>query len=101
LHPWLLPARAALLELLLSAFTELDIGVCCEYEAKAFRRAVVEVTADPRLGQIRRRANSLGLAFSSEGMASWLWRSLDLGKPADLRYENLVNLNLDRHVQRW
>jgi hypothetical protein len=27
-------------------------------------------------------------------MAAWLWRSLELGKPADLRYEDLANLSL-------
>jgi Methyltransferase domain len=79
--------------------TELGIGVCCEYEGDAFHRAVAEVTADTGLSQIRRRANSLGSSFSSEGMAAWLWRSLELGKPADLRYEDLANLNPHRHTQ--
>jgi hypothetical protein len=74
--------------------TELGIGVCCEYEVNSFHRAVAEVTSDGLLSQIRRRANSLGPSFSSEGMASWLWRSLELGKPADLRYENLANMSL-------
>ena len=73
--------------------TQLGLGVCCDYEVSAFRQAVAEVTADTTLDQIRRRANSLGPSFSSEGMASWLWRSLELGKPADFRYEDLINVN--------
>jgi len=69
---------------------ELDIGVCCDYEVSEFRAAVNAVTADACLSKIRRRANTLGLAFSSEGMASWLWRSLELGKPVDSRFERLA-----------
>jgi hypothetical protein len=72
--------------------TELNIGLCCDYEVSAFRQAVAEVTTDTLLNRIRHRANSLGSAFSSEGMAAWIWHSLALGKPADPRYENLVNI---------
>jgi hypothetical protein len=74
--------------------TELGLGVCCDYEVSAFSQAVAYVTANTTLDRIRRRANSLGPSFSSEGMATWLWRSLELGKPADLRYEDLTNANL-------
>jgi Methyltransferase domain len=80
--------------------TKLGLGVCCDYESSAFAQAVAEVTADTTLDRIRRRANSLAPSFSSEGMATWLWRSLELSKPADLRYENLINVNPEEDARR-
>jgi len=40
--------------------------------------------------QIRERALALGPSFSARNSGDWLWRSLEIGAPCDMRYEMLL-----------
>ena len=66
------------------------IGVNCDYDARNFRQAVKEVTEPSVQRSIRDKAAALGKAFASEGVAQWLWQSLEGGEPSDLRFESLL-----------
>ncbi len=65
------------------------IGLVCPYERAAFRQAVARILEPERNLAIRRRALELAPLFSAEGALDWIWRSLELGRPADDRFERL------------
>jgi len=65
------------------------IGVTSAYEAQAFRRAVGQVTAPQTQAAMRRSAVKIAGTLSSEGVAEWLFESVDRGEPADDRFEEL------------
>jgi len=66
------------------------IGVTSPYEAEAFRRAVEHVTVPEVQTEMRRRAAAIAGVLSSDGVADWLFRSLERGEPADDRFETLM-----------
>ncbi len=67
-----------------------DIGVTCDYTAEGFRRAVEHVTAPEDQLRMRRNAAAIAKTLSSDGVGDWLWRSIELGEPADRRFEDLL-----------
>lgn len=68
-----------------------ELGATSPYEAEAFSAAVAEVTAPPARRAIGRRAASLSPSFASEPVSAWLWKSAELGRPVDRRYERLFS----------
>jgi hypothetical protein len=69
------------------------VGVTCDYTAKSLRDAVNYVT-DPQVQQeMRQKALSIAPQFSANQMHQWLWESIRLGQPADLRFEDLFSKN--------
>lgn len=67
---------------------ELGIGLVADYERKAFQRAVAEITEPNTNLAMRRRALAVAGRFTDVGAAEWIWQSLALGRPFDLRYED-------------
>jgi FkbM family methyltransferase len=66
-----------------------DIGVTSPYDPDAFLRAVEHVTAPQNQIRMRRNAAAIARVLSSQGVAEWLWRSIEQGGAADRRFEDL------------
>ncbi len=66
-----------------------DLGVVTPYDRRAFRAAIDGVCTAEAQARHRAAAAALAPALSSAGMASWLWNSLALGRPADDRFAPL------------
>lgn len=64
-------------------------GLVSPYERAAFRQAVARILEPERNVAMRRRALELAPFFSAEDALDWIWRSLELGRPADDRFERL------------
>jgi hypothetical protein len=65
------------------------IGVTAAYEPAAISAAVTRLLDPAIQKKMRAAAAELAPSFSSGGMREWLWRSLELGEPADRRFEDL------------
>jgi hypothetical protein len=65
------------------------VGVTCDYDARSLREAVGYVTDPQMQRQMRERAASIASQFSVEHMHQWLWDSIRLGQPKDMRFERL------------
>ena len=72
--------------------TKLELGVVAPYRTGEFRAAVSEVTNLKTAARIRRKAAQLAPAFASEPIHDWIWRSVEMGKPIDDRYEKVFEL---------
>ena len=72
--------------------TRLEVGVACPYKTADFRAAVSEVTNLKTAPRIRRKAAQLAPTFASEPISEWIWRSVQLGKPIDDRYEKVFEI---------
>ena len=72
--------------------TKLELGVASPYRRNEFREAVAEVTNAKTAARIRRKAARLAPTFASEPISDWVWRSVQLGKPLDDRYEKVFKL---------
>lgn len=67
-----------------------DVGVNCSYEGDGLRRAVDGLVAGPAYARLRHNAALIAPRLSTKGMSDWLWASIDLGKPVDSRFEELL-----------
>lgn len=66
-----------------------DIGTVCDYNPANFQQ-VAEALCTPEAQQkYRANAAAAAPAFSSEGIAKWIWQSLKIGEPVDRRFETL------------
>ena len=70
----------------------LELGVASPYRTSEFRAAVSEVTNLETATRIRRKAAQLDPTFASEPISEWIWRSVQIGKPFDDRYEKVFEL---------
>ncbi len=70
--------------------TRTGVGVVVPYHGRAFAAAVAELVRPEVQSLLRGRAAALAPAFSAEGAADWIWRSLSAGHPADDRWERLA-----------
>jgi len=59
------------------------------YERAALDAAVAELLRPEVQLAVRARAAALAPVLSAEGAGSWVWRSLELGRPIDDRWERL------------
>jgi hypothetical protein len=71
--------------------TSLGIGTVCEYSAPSFQKAVSMVTEKSASAQIRARAADLSPRFSSQGLSTWLWKSMAAGQPTTDQFQWLMN----------
>ncbi|MBW1859187.1 MAG: FkbM family methyltransferase [Deltaproteobacteria bacterium] len=67
-----------------------NIGIVCHYNPQSFRKAVAHITQPNVQREIRQCAASIAGGFSDKGVAEWVWRSLELGEPCDLKFEKLM-----------
>lgn len=68
-----------------------NIGVTCDYDGESLRQAIEQVTNVKTQQQMRQNAAVIASKFSAERINQWLWKSIDLGKPSDLRFEELFS----------
>jgi hypothetical protein len=66
-----------------------DLGRVAPYQRQAFQAAVEAVCLPEAQARHRAAAARLAPALSAEGMADWIWRSLEAGKPIDRRFAPL------------
>ncbi len=67
-----------------------QIGTVAEYDTGSFRRAVEYVTSPEVQLSMRHKAAAMAKAFSADGIADWLWQSLEHGRAYDERFERLM-----------
>jgi glutamate-1-semialdehyde 2,1-aminomutase len=69
---------------------QFEVGVICDYRGDRLRDAIARVTDIETRRRMRRHAAAVGPRFSARGVNAWLWASLDLDRPRDLRFEELL-----------
>jgi hypothetical protein len=70
--------------------TRFKLGIVAPYEQAAALEAIKWLMSPSIQTDIRARAAALGGYFSARGMADWIWQSLDMGKPVNFVYEELM-----------
>lgn len=67
-----------------------QVGIVCDYNLFSFRQTVDRITSSET--QLSMRQNSAAIAdyFSADEIDKWIWRSLELGEPCDLKFEKLM-----------
>lgn len=66
------------------------IGTVCDYNTQQFQDAVTQICDPATQRQIRQTCAAIAETFASDDIASWIWKSLELGEPSDLRFETLI-----------
>jgi hypothetical protein len=66
------------------------LGEVVPYDPGAVRRAVRSLLEPAAQKEIRGRALAISPSFSAHGSGDWIWRSLEAGAPADMRFETLL-----------
>jgi FkbM family methyltransferase len=67
-----------------------QIGVVCDYNSESFLEAVDYVTHYYFQISMREKAAAIAEYFSADGISDWIWRSLELREPWDLKFEKLM-----------
>ena len=65
------------------------LGVACDYNIEDFRKAVDYVCNPENQMRIRQKGADLANALSADGLADWIWRSLQVKEPIDLKFKDL------------
>jgi FkbM family methyltransferase len=65
------------------------LGEVASYEPQSLREVVGAVSSGAMSRQIRATCDHLAPRFVATGVEPWLWRSMELGRPADERFEEL------------
>ncbi len=73
------------------------LGEVVPYDAGSLRAAMVRLQDPDRQTRIRTNAAKLAPHFSDAGVAEWMQRSIELGEPADQRFE-AVFAGYDRNL---
>ncbi len=63
------------------------VGLVSPYQGSALRQAVEQLCRPQQQLAFRRRAADQSALFSAQGLAQWIWRSLEQGEPCDERFE--------------
>lgn len=63
------------------------LGVVVPYEPEALSRAVTRIMQPEQQDIFRKAAALQSSLFASDNLGQWIWDSLALGQPADLRWE--------------
>ena len=66
------------------------IGVTCDYTKESFARAVKYITNNNIQKKMRDRAATIAKEFSDKGIEEWIWRSLEIEQPIDMKFEKLM-----------
>ncbi|HVV70538.1 MAG TPA: FkbM family methyltransferase, partial [Verrucomicrobiae bacterium] len=64
-----------------------DVGRTVPYEGSRLRDAVLDICRPQKQLALRRSAARHARIFSGNGMAQWIWQSLEKGEPVDERFE--------------
>ena len=71
-----------------------ELGAICQYEAQDFQEKINDLLQPANQQQIRNRAYQLAQKLRANGLAEWIWQSVENGRPIDLRYERMRSRNL-------
>ena len=63
------------------------IGITCDYDLASFRQSVEHLCSVRVQHDMRYRAALMAQSFSADGIAEWIWQSLEQKRPCDLRFE--------------
>jgi FkbM family methyltransferase len=74
------------------------LGLTCDYEAQGFLKAVETLQNETRQICIRRACLQLAPSLEADGLAKWIWDSLEKGHPADNRFDLFGNKRLSGSV---
>jgi hypothetical protein len=69
--------------------THFGVGEVVPYDAAQLCAAMERITRPENQRPIRQNAARIALALSDRGVAEWLMQSIELGAPADSRFEDL------------
>ena len=64
------------------------VGKVCPYDPAALRRTLVDIAQPNQQLALRAAAAAQSGLFSAQGVADWIWKSLEQGQPSDERYEH-------------
>ena len=67
------------------------IGVVSDYDPASFSQAVKYVLRPEIQQKMRQRASAVAEKFSDKNISQWLWDSLELGEPCDLKFEKILS----------
>ncbi len=67
------------------------LGLVSSYQVLEFSQKVNEILQIDNQKTIRRRSLLFGQHLSADGIAQWIWDSLDQGQPRDYRFQNIQN----------
>ena len=67
------------------------VGAVAPYEKQALKAAIARLREDGVQCAMRKNAAAIAPAFSDQGVEQWLAASVDLGMPADRRFEDLFS----------
>jgi len=67
----------------------LKLGLVIDYDPAQYKSAIQEICQDHRQREFRESAVRNCPAFSAEGMATWIWDSLEQGRAMNDRFEKL------------
>jgi glutamate-1-semialdehyde 2,1-aminomutase len=70
-----------------------NIGVTCDYDGESLRQAIDQIADVNTQQQMRQNAASIASKFSAKGINQWLWESISLSEPSDLRFEELLPIS--------
>jgi FkbM family methyltransferase len=65
-----------------------NVGKTCPYEAATLRRTVRQICQPDQQFALRASAAAHSSLFSANGLADWIWQSLERGEPCDERFED-------------
>lgn len=71
-----------------------QIGVVSDYNSSSFRQAVEYITDPDIQRSMRHNAAAIADYFTAEGIAEWIWESLEQGTPCEFKFETLMSPKL-------
>lgn len=71
------------------------LGMAAAYEPEAIAAAAATVSDPAFRTQVTETARRIGPVFSSVGVAAWMFKAAELGRPPDHRFEELVDYRRD------
>ncbi|MFN5515078.1 MAG: FkbM family methyltransferase [Cyanobacteriota bacterium] len=80
-------ARSALAQFI----NRCDLGLVCGYDPGEVKSALFALEQPETQRRLRANAFRLGKKLSADQLDDWIWKSLELGKPADLRFEHFTS----------
>ncbi|MBE9203060.1 FkbM family methyltransferase [Synechocystis salina LEGE 06099] len=69
-----------------------NLGLVSSYQSLEFSQKLNNILQIDNQKNIRRRSLLLGQNLSADGVAEWIWDSLEQGSPRDYRFEKIQNL---------
>jgi FkbM family methyltransferase len=66
------------------------VGFVVDYSANSFKKAVDQICIQSTQEKMRSNAAKIATIFDCNGVADWIWQSLEKGQPVDDKYEKFL-----------